>query len=73
MAKRGEYICFVEVKTRESDAFGLPSEAVTREKQQRYRRIAGYYCTTLGYEPPVRFDVASLLGDEIDYFEDAFR
>lgn len=69
--RRGVY-AFVEVKARETDAFGLPSEAVTREKQRRYRAIAQYFCMALGEEVPVRFDVASYYGGEIEYFENAF-
>ena len=66
------YTCFVEVKTRETDAFGLPAEAVTRAKQQRYRQIANFWCNTLRREVPVRFDVAAILDGEIEYFENAF-
>ena len=66
------YTCFVEVKTRESDAFGLPAEAVDREKQHRYRRIALYYCSAMKREIPVRFDVASVWEGELEYFENAY-
>ena len=66
------YTCFVEVKTRETDAFGLPAEAVTREKQRRYRMIANSWCNALRREVPVRFDVAAILDGEIEYFENAF-
>ena len=66
------YTCFVEVKSRESDSFGLPSEAVTRAKQQRYRMIAKSYCNMLREEGPIRFDVASIYRGEIEYIENAF-
>lgn len=66
------YTCFVEVKARETDAFGLPAEAVTKAKQQRYRKMAGFWCATLGEEVPIRFDVASVFEGEIEYFENAF-
>ncbi len=69
---RDGYTCFVEVKARESDAFGLPSEAVTREKQRKYRGIAGFWCAALGEEVPIRFDVASVWEGEVDYIENAF-
>ncbi len=72
VAFKDGYTCFVEVKTRETDAFGLPAEAVTREKQRRYRKIAEFYCTVLREEVPVRFDVASVFEGEIEYFENAF-
>ena len=33
-------LCFIEVKTRTSLAFGLPCQAVGRKKQDRIRRVA---------------------------------
>ncbi len=72
VALKDGYTCFVEVKTRESDVFGLPTEAVTREKQRRYRMIAGFYCTTIGREVPIRFDVAAIFEGGLEYFENAF-
>ncbi len=66
------YTCFVEVKTRETDAFGLPAEAVTREKQVRYRKMAAFWCGLKREEVPVRFDVASISEGELEYFENAF-
>lgn len=38
----GEMV-FVEVKTRSTDNFGRPAEAVTLEKLERMQRVAGYY------------------------------
>lgn len=69
---RDGYTCFVEVKARETDSFGLPTEAVTQQKQDRYRKIAQFYCLSLGEEIPIRFDVASVYEGEIEYFEGAF-
>ena len=69
--KEGTY-CLIEVKTREGDILALPSEAVTRAKQERYRRIARYFCATMRREVAIRYDVASVLDGEIAYFEDAF-
>ena len=69
--KDGTY-CLVEVKTRTGDILALPSEAVTRAKQERYRRIARYFCATMRREVSVRYDVASVLDGEIEYFEGAF-
>ena len=69
--KDGTY-CFVEVKTRLSAAHGEPSEAVNAQKQERYRKIAWFFCLGQGKEVPCRFDVASLLGEELEYFENAY-
>ena len=69
--KDGTY-CLVEVKTRTGDILALPSEAVTRAKQERYRKIALFLCAKLQREASVRYDVASVLDGEIEYFEGAF-
>ena len=72
VAEKDGYTVFVEVKARESDSFGLPSEAVTRAKQQRYRRIAQYYCMMRGEEVAIRFDVIAIYDGGLEYFENAF-
>lgn len=70
---RDGYTCFVEVKARRTDTFGSAPEAVTYGKQLRYRRIAAFWCAALKREVPVRFDVAAVSEDGIEYFEDAFQ
>ncbi len=69
----GGEIAFVEVKTRLTGDYGLPSEAVGEEKQRRYRQIAKYYAIERGEEPNARFDVAEVYeGGRIEYFKHAF-
>jgi putative endonuclease len=74
IARRGRTYVFCEVKTRSSLAFGTPAEAVTRLKQARIRRLAARWLT----EDParrsgrIRFDVVSVLGDQLDVLEGAF-
>jgi putative endonuclease len=73
IAQDGEEIAFVEVKTRTSDSYGQPSEAVGKDKQQRYRRIAECYWLQTGKEPNARFDVAEVWADgRIEYIKNAF-
>ena len=36
-------LCFIEVKTRFTDSFGSPLEAVTRSKQKKLARVAESY------------------------------
>ena len=62
IARDGDVLVFVEVKTRSSTEKGLPAEAVDEAKRKRYGRIASLYVKN--YEVPdvsVRFDVVSLL------------
>ena len=77
IARKGELLCFVEVKTRSSAAVALPREAVDRRKQERLRSAAGFYLAEKGLDCPVRFDVAEVYltagaGPRIEYLENAF-
>jgi putative endonuclease len=54
-------IVFVEVKTRESHAAGLPSEAVDQNKQRRLTQLAVNFLKRYGLlERPARFDVIAV-------------
>ncbi len=73
IAADGDEIAFVEVKTRTSVDYGLPSEAVNKEKRRRYYQIAKYYWLATGEEPNARFDVAEVYADgKIEYIKRAF-
>ena len=73
VVRKGRTFVFCEVKTRTSDAFGMPVEAVTREKQTRVRHLAARWLADAPLHPTdIRFDVASVLGDEIEVLEGAF-
>ncbi len=72
-------ISFVEVKTRQSEYYGPPELAVTREKKKRIIRTALNYLTVNHVEDvDYRFDVVSILFKEndnkpdIEFFESAF-
>jgi putative endonuclease len=71
---RGRHIVFCEVKTRSSEAFGAPAEAVTRAKQMRIRRLAARWLEEDAPRRPraIRFDVASVLKGEVEVLEGAF-
>ena len=62
VAREGDVLVICEVKTRSSEAFGLPVEAVTRRKAERLRRLA---CRWLAahevHSVEVRFDVVGVL------------
>ncbi len=66
-------VAFIEVKTRTTEEYGLPSEAVDKRKRERYRKIAACYGLQHGGEPNARFDVAEVYGDgRIEYYENAY-
>lgn len=73
VAKDGEVVAFVEVKTRTSDIYGEPSEAVTRNKRRKYALVATEYLVRNNLnDAPCRFDVVEIKNDEINYIKDAF-
>jgi putative endonuclease len=73
IAKDGDEIAFIEVKTRSSDKYGSPKEAVGKYKQRRYYKIAEVYWLKTGKEPNARFDVAEVFENgEIEYYKNAF-
>jgi putative endonuclease len=73
VVRRGRELVFVEVKTRSSDRFGLPAEAVTARKQQRLRGLAVRFLAEAGGgASSLRFDVVAVLGGRIQVIEAAF-
>lgn len=66
-------LVFAEVKTRSSDRFGIPAEAVTPAKQRRIRRLGQRFCAETGERArTLRFDVVSILRGEIEVMEGCF-
>lgn len=73
VVRRGRQLVFVEVKTRTTDRFGVPAEAVTLAKQRRLRGLAMRYLADTGTRASdLRFDVVAILAGDIDVIEAAF-
>jgi putative endonuclease len=65
VARHKDWLVFVEVKTRRTEQFGLPSEAVDREKQRNLSKAALDYLRLL-HNPRIhfRFDVVEVVMPE---------
>jgi putative endonuclease len=62
VARDGDTVVFVEVKSRTTDEFGSPDRAVGAEKRKHIVRAARAYATRAGVEwSQVRFDVISIV------------
>jgi putative endonuclease len=78
IAKDGNTLVFIEVKTRSSLLFGQPFEAVTAAKQTQLNRIALDYMTRNRItNQAARFDVVSILIEknkepEIEHLQNCF-
>ncbi len=71
IAENNEYLLFIEVKTRAQNSIAAPRAFVTKTKQQRIIKTARYY---LMYNPTglkIRFDVAEVIKDDDNGFENA--
>lgn len=80
IAMENEYICFIEVKTRSSNLFGTPSEAINYKKQNRIKKVSQVYLKENGLlDKPLRFDVLEIVFDynsskikDLNLIRDAF-
>ena len=78
IAYDGDTICFIEVKSRRTDKFGLPQEAIFAPKQRKISRVALSYLKENNlFEKKARFDVISVIysGDmpRLDLIKNAFE
>ncbi|MBI5441632.1 MAG: YraN family protein [Deltaproteobacteria bacterium] len=77
IAVRKGTLVFIEVKSRRSDDFGGPLEAVDRRKRRKMTRLAQYYALEKGLSRvPQRFDVVAVWFEggrpRIEVYENAF-
>ncbi|MEW6687307.1 MAG: YraN family protein [Candidatus Edwardsbacteria bacterium] len=79
VAKDGDVLVFCEVKSRHSEEYGRPEEAVTIPKRKQIVRMALRYLVTKGLLGKIdtRFDVLAIRYEnrekKIEHFVDAFR
>ena len=71
IARDGNTLVFCEVKYRKNTNMGWPEEAVSPIKLQRMQQTAQFYCIRYRVpdQMPKRFDVISILGDQIRLFQ----
>jgi putative endonuclease len=74
VARDGETLVFVEVRSRRSDQYGSALDAVGVRKQQKVSRVAMLY---IAWKRPrfdqARFDVVAITGGKIALIKDAWR
>ena len=62
VAKNGNVIVFVEVKTRRNSLYGQPEEAVDYRKLQSLQQAINHYIKFRHISQEVRFDIISVVG-----------
>ncbi len=61
IAKKAQWLIFIEVKTRTSTAFGKPHEFVDSRKENALIRAADAYVHENKIDENIRFDIISIL------------
>lgn len=76
VAREGEVLVIVEVKSRRSNFFAEPEYSVTLEKQRAIIRAANYYIFRKNINLEARFDIISIILDgskvHLNHLKDAF-
>ena len=76
VAEFEDWLVIVEVKTRSTDYFEHPEEAITMRKIRNLVNAADAYIRTFDWQGETRFDVISVIPEgqhfRIDHIEDAF-
>lgn len=79
VARRGEVVAFVEVKTRAGLGYGHPLEAITWKKRREIQQVAQGWIERHGRDGDTyRFDAMAVLmgaggGPVVEHVEDAWR
>lgn len=78
VAKDGDTLVIVEVKTRHTSTFGEPYEAVTQVKERLLVSAANSYICKFNMDCDTRFDIVSIILPQkgepiIEHIEDAFE
>lgn len=67
-------LVFAEVKMRTSEVFGLPREAVNKQKQRHIAKTAQYFMHEHQvFSLETRFDVIEVLDEKITHIKNAFE
>lgn len=76
IVRRGNWLVFVEVKTRTSDAYGFPEEFVDYKKKKKIFEGADYYMFYTNWPGNVRYDIVAISmgtgSPQVHHLEDAF-
>lgn len=73
IALKNNELVFIEVKYRSSDRYGMPYEAVDYRKRQRIINASRFYISVNNiFDLQIRYDVISIINNDISHYENAF-
>jgi putative endonuclease len=76
ISKDADCVVFVEVKTRSTEYFGYPEQAIDKKKISLLKSVAEEYIYQFKVDGPVRFDIISIVAmpntNKVYHIKDAF-
>lgn len=73
IAKDGQTLIFIEVRSRSNPRFGGAASSIQRSKQDKLIRTAQVYLQHISPLPPCRFDAICIDGDELVWLKDCIQ
>jgi putative endonuclease len=73
IAKKGQYIVVVEVKTRSTDYFDEITQVVSNKQKRFLIEAINNYIEEKNINLEVRFDIIFIVDNKIEHFENAFN
>lgn len=74
IAMDDEELVFIEVRSRNPNAWETAEESISPSKQNRLWKTAEQYLAEIeNFDHPCRFDVIAINGDTLKHYKDAFR
>lgn len=77
IAKKKQFLHFIEVKTRSSVKFSFPEESVDRKKAKNLKMAADAFIQNYGWGGPIQFDLVIILlgyeAEKITFIEDVIN
>ena len=72
IVQKENWLVFVEVRLRNSTAYGHPEETISQAKRKKVMEGAAHYLEETKWSGNVRYDIVAITGKEVAHFEDAF-
>lgn len=66
---KNQEVVFVEVKTRQNDAYGAPSQAVNSRKLRHMQIVAHYFIEHHQLDYDYRFDTIGVISGKIQHYQ----
>lgn len=73
IAKKGNYLVFVEVKARKDERFGYGRETINAEKKRKIISASEFYMKCyIEKQLIIRYDLIDIMGENLEHFEAIF-